>query len=306
MKLRQGIVACAVGALAFGMLTQGPASAAPALDAPSAGATAEKPSGRALVRIDTGKAITKLRSDGTYRISVPKGAYIGWMGEVDGLGGRIGTFTPNGLVGAWKRMGHQDGRRTVATITWMKSGAEHPTFRPVKLGKPHFGSDGLLTFVARVPKGMGGLPRKLVDFSININRAQATPRDWYFPTAGPLIALDATHNVQGFLTSETGGEGQWTGTDDGSRSPCQEVTGIPDIGEAYILQDILCAGLIIHAVNDDGDQSFLQLLEDGSLNVAASFSYDDGSTTQGAAGAAPRAGAFLQFWATLIYCAGHC
>ena len=302
VKLRQGIVACAVGALAFGMLTQGPASAAPALDAPSAGATAERPSGKAWVRIDTGDARTKLRSDGTYRISVPKGAYIGWMGEVDGLGPRIGTFTPKALVAGWLKMGHQDGKRAVATLTWMKSGAETPTFLPVKLGKPHFAADsGLLTFVAKLPKGKSKLPSKLVDFTINVHRVQSTPR--IYPVNGSPIALDATHDVMGVVMSETTGQAQWTGTDGGTRSQCQEYTDIPTIGQHGLAQDILCAGLIIHAVQPDGTGSFLELLEDGTVNMSASFSYEDGSAPQGTAGADPRQWTPFCIWATLIYLA---
>lgn len=51
MKLRIGLAALAAGALALGLVAPGVATAAP---------KAEKPSGKALVRIDTGIAITKV------------------------------------------------------------------------------------------------------------------------------------------------------------------------------------------------------------------------------------------------------
>ncbi len=55
----------------------------------------EKSSGQALVRIATGTAIAKEKSKGRYRIIVPSGPTIGWTGEVEGKGSRVGIFTPN-------------------------------------------------------------------------------------------------------------------------------------------------------------------------------------------------------------------
>lgn len=284
MKLRIGLTALAAGALALGLVVPGAATAAPDVTP-----QAEKPSGKALVRIDTGVAITKEQAKGTYRIVVPTDAFIGWMGEANGRG-RVGEFSPKALVGAWATLGHSDGSRAEATLTWVKKGETKPTFRLANLEKPRISAAGKLTFIAKVE---GKLPKNMHGFSINISRPAPAPR---YPVPGAILYLDATHQVQAWVENEAGdGYVAWTGTD-GSRSECSEQTGFSGPGVFPLDGDIVCAGLIIAKVLADGTPSYVEVTEGGQVNVSASYSYVDDATTQGASA---RAGIFFEFFYVL-------
>lgn len=285
MKLRIGLAAIAAGALALGLVVPGAATAAPDVTP-----QAEKPSGKALVRIDTGVAITKEQSKGTYRIVVPADAVIDWMGEANGRG-RIGEFSPKALVGAWAKLGHSDGNPAKATVTWVKKGETKPTFRLATLEKPRISDAGKLTFIAKVE---GKLPKNMNGFSINISRPAQAPR---FPLGGPVFDLDGTHQVQAWIENEAGeGYVAWTGTD-GSRSQCSEQTGFTGPGVFPLDGDIVCAGLIIAKVLSDGTPSYVEVTEDGQVNVSTAYGYEDGSAPQGAE---PRTGILLTFFALMM------
>lgn len=286
MKIRIGLAALAAGALALGLVVPGAATAAPDVTP-----KAEKPSGKALVRIDTGVAITKEQSKGSYRIVVPTGAFIGWMGEVSGKGPRVGNFSPKALVGAWATLGHSDSNRATATLTWVKKGETKPTFVAATLEKPRISDAGKLTFIAKVERK---LPKNMNGFTININRAAPTVR---YPIPGAILYLDAYHQAQGYQTTESGdGYVAWTGTD-GSRSECSEQTDFSGPGTYPIAEDIVCAGLIISHVLADGTQSTVEVTEDGQVNVSTAYGYEDGATTQGAE---PRQGVLLTFFALMM------
>ena len=283
MRIKIGLAALAAGALALGLVAPGSATAAPKV---------EKPSGKALVRIDTGVAITKEQSKGTYRIVVPTGAFIGWMGEVQGKGPRVGNFSPKALVGAWATLGHSDSNRATATLTWVKKGESKPTFVAATLEKPRISEAGKLTFIAKLDRK---LPKNMKDFTININRAAPTPR---FSVPGAILYLDAMHQAQGWQTTEAGdGYVAWSGTDD-SGSVCSEQTPFEGPGTYPIAEDIVCAGLIISHVLADGTQSTVEVTEDGQVNVSASYGYEDGSTTQSAQS---RSILFLPFYVLMMW-----
>ena len=234
---------------------------------------------------------TKEQSKGTYRIVVPTGAFIGWMGEVSGKGPRIGNFSPKALVGAWGTLGHSDSNRATATLTWVKKGETKPTFIAATLEKPGISDAGKLTFIAKVERK---LPKNMNGFTININRAAPTVR---FPIPGAILYLDATHQAQGYQTTEAGdGYVAWSGTD-GSRSECSEQTPFEGPGTYPIADDIVCAGLIISRVLADGTPSTVEVTEDGQVNVSTAYGYEDGATTQGAE---PRAGVLLTFFALMM------
>ena len=281
MKVRIGLAALAAGALALGLVAPGAATAAP---------QAEKPSGKALVRIDTGVAITKEQSKGTYRIVVPTGAFIGWMGEANGRG-RVGEFSPKALVGAWAKLGHSDSNPAEATLTWVKKGETKPTFRLATLEKPRISEAGKLTFIAKLE---GKLPKNMNGFSINISRPAPTVR---YPVQGPPFYLDATHLVQAWLISNLyDGYIVWSGSS-AARSECSEQTDFPGTGTHPIVDVIYCADLVISNVLADGTPSYVEVTEDGQVNVAASYGYVDDATTQGAG---TRAHYLLEFFYTLV------
>ena len=184
MKSRVGLVAIAVGAVVLGLLAPGAVSAAP---------KAEKPSGEALVHIDGGTAYAKKKTKGEYRIVVPDGAQIDWMGEVEGKGTRVGTFTPKALIAGWARMGHRDGSKAATTVTWKNPGDEVETFLQVYLAKPRINSDGQMTFLAST-LAKAPLPQKLDNFSINV-RIASDPTTRAFTVSGPYIYLDSAQTT---------------------------------------------------------------------------------------------------------------
>lgn len=184
MKARLGLVALASVAIAMGLLAPGAASAVP---------KAEKPSGKALVHIDGGTAYAKKKAKGQYRIFVPDGAQIDWMGEVEGKGTRVGTFTHKALVAGWTRMGHREGSKAKTTVTWKNPGDKVETFVQVYMEKPRINSDGQLTFLlstlAKAP-----LPQKLENFSINVSIASDTTSR-SFTVFGPNLYFDSAQTT---------------------------------------------------------------------------------------------------------------
>jgi hypothetical protein len=290
MKVRIGLAGLATGALAFGLLVApGAATAAPT----DVTISAEKPSGKALVRVYKGTAMTKEVSKGTYRITVPVDAQIGWLGEVQGKGTRIGSFTPKALVAGWARLGHSDTGRTTATLAWTRKGADKPVMLLSSITKPQINSGGKLVFTAKID---GRLPKNMKDFSININRASGTPR---FPIPGAIIAIVESLSYQATLTSDTAGDVTWTGSD-GSRSECTEVLDFDGEGEHPIGQDIVCAGMIISGLLPDGTPSYVELV-DGQVNANTAYGYVDDPSTQGASARVVPLFAFMQVLLDLTY-----
>ena len=160
-----------------------------------------QPSGQALVRIDGGTAYTKDLGKGKYRVFVPDGASIMWLGEVGTKGTHSGTFTPKALVAGWARLGQREGAKALTTLTWGEGAGDVSTL--ALLAKPRINADGQLTFVTR-PVGWS-LPKQMVDFSINIARADMgngpATRDW--STTFKAWEIDATAFVQATVTNNT-------------------------------------------------------------------------------------------------------
>lgn len=187
MRARWGMAAVVGGALVIGLVP--PAVAQAQAPAPLTGSiVAAAPAGQALVRIDGGTAYARQKSHRQYRVVVPQGAAIQWYGEVAGGRTAVGTFSPRALVAGWVKLGHRDGRSALTTLTWVTAGASTPTFRQANLSKPRINSDGQVTFLADLT--LGGLPRKMPAFTVNINRAKTgpTPR---FTVSGPNIYIDS-------------------------------------------------------------------------------------------------------------------
>lgn len=112
MKSRTALTAiAALAVLAVGLTAPVTAQAAP-----------KRPDGAALVRIDGGTAYAKKLSERKYRIVVPQGVSIRWMGPVKGRT-TTGTFTPKALIAGWKALGHADGRKAFTTLGWTEKGS---------------------------------------------------------------------------------------------------------------------------------------------------------------------------------------
>ena len=186
MNVRLGIVVLATGALALGMLAPGAVNATP----PSTTSSAEKPSGKAMVNIDGGTGYAERKSKGVYRVAIPEGAEINWMGDVEGKGTRVGTFRPKAFVAAWERMGHRDGSRASTTVTWKNAGDKVETFRQVTVDAPRINAKGQITFVVTTI-GKLALPAKMQNFSLNIGIASG-PAPRAFTVFGPDIYFDST------------------------------------------------------------------------------------------------------------------
>lgn len=290
MKARIGLAVISAGALALGLLASGAAATA----APSA----QKPSGKAIVRIDKGTATTKELSRGTYRIVVPKNVFIGWLGEVEGKGNQVGTFTPKALVAGWARLGHSNANPATATLTWVKKGTDSEKFRLASLRNPVLTADGKVAFTAKVE---GKLPQDMRKFSINVNRAATAPRTDY-PVDGPQIEIAEGVVIQGILTAYLEmllkwlAGGQVSGAQ--GRSACDQEFEFSGAGTHNLAEDILCAGLLINDVSGTGYQGYVELT-DTQVNVSTTYTPVDGTSTQGAQGrdATPEA---LKFAATIL------
>jgi hypothetical protein len=249
-------------ALAFGaLMAPAMASARP----PEMSAFVTKPSGDAIVRIDMGDASARAQSQGRYRIVVPQGANIRWMGEVQRKGTRIGSFSPRALVGGWARLGHSNDRQASATLTWREKGASTPTFRVATLESPRLTGDGRLAFTAKVE---GALPRTMVGFTININRPGSAPR---VPGGGASIAITQTVSVQAVLTSKKSGYVAWSSRP-GNDSACADTLPFDGQGQHPLEVDILCGGLVISKTLEDGSPSYVELV-DGQVNLVASYRF---------------------------------
>jgi hypothetical protein len=178
LRLSTGL-ACAV--IAVSPLTMAVPAASQAAPAPAEAkpVAASAPSGKALVRIDGGKAFAKKMDNHAYRLALPGGANILWLGEVAGRGLDVGTFTDAALVKGWQRLGHRPGASVPATLTWKTKGEKFPTALQVRVSNPRVASDGTLVFTARTVGSGQVIPAKLADFSLNITRGQeATPRGY--------------------------------------------------------------------------------------------------------------------------------
>jgi len=291
MKIRIALAGLATGALALGLLVApGAATAAPV--APAAQPRAEKPSGEAFVRIDKGAAKATEISKGSYRIVVPRGADIGWLGNVTGKGPRIGAYTPKALIAGWSRLGNADPNRATATLTWNNTGADRSIVRAVTFKAPRVDSKGQLVFVAKVE---GKLPKSLRNFSINVYPTEPSPRSDTDPQYGPLIIIAGLVYMQAVLTGENAGRVEWwpiTGTrSDACGTVDFDATGV------HPIEDIVCAGLIISSQQVDGTESQVDVTGT-QVNGEMAYGYvDDDASTQGAK---PRLGMLIALTAQLL------
>lgn len=171
------------------------------------------PSGKALVRIEGGTAYTKQSGKRSYKVFMPNGSRIRWVGEVNGKGFRAGSFSGRGLAKGWSRLGHRQGVGVVSTLMWSKGG------ELVLVSDPRVNAEGSLVVTARTG---GPLPRKLPAFSLNINRAANTPR---YPVYFDAVQLSGTLVAK----ASAGGDFSWTvvlGQKDsqGNVTPCTSST----------------------------------------------------------------------------------
>lgn len=204
MRIRPMSIVAATGLLSLGLVAVPVAQAAtPAT--PSAPTAAAKPDGQALIRIDGGTAYSKKTDKKEYRIIVPEGASVAWLGDVKGTT-TSGTFTPKALIAGWKAMGYADGKKAVTTIGWTDAATKRPIYATVSVAKPRINSKGQMTFLANTYRWT--LPATMANFNINISWAHPTtpaPR-WSTPTFAAFnidSATSPTATVQATLSSST-------------------------------------------------------------------------------------------------------
>lgn len=195
MKARMTTAALSAGLMGFALLAPAAAQAAPS-----------KPDGQAFVRVEGGTAYTAKKSSKEYRVVVPDGVDISWMGVVNGRT-RVGAFTSSTLVDSWKRLGFRDGKRALTTVSWQMPGAKTPSNVLVRLTNPRINADGQLTFLAYSKHTV--LPKELPGFSINIAMAQpfarAQTRDTSFaaftinPDGSSAVAVTESQNTTAYI-----------------------------------------------------------------------------------------------------------
>ena len=205
-------VLAALGVMSLGLVTPGVSQAA-----------RSTPDGQALVRIDGGTAYAKKKSKSEYRIVMPQGASITWMGEVKGRT-TTGKFTGKALVAGWKKMGHSNGTKASTTLTWMAPGVDQLSSALVKVGKPKINSDGLVTFLAITRDTP--LPRAMENFSLNVYWAKPSPvstRGSYpvnFTTFNIDSPTNPTATVQAQLQNQGSASVTFTGINTSPAATC--------------------------------------------------------------------------------------
>ena len=229
MKARWTLVGLAAGALTLGLLAPVAASGAPAADT-TAAPVAVKPDGQALIYIAGGTARAEKTGRLRYRIVIPAGPEISWLGMRGGEG-RVGTFTPKALVAAWLGMGYRDGKKAVATLSWGDTGEKRRANHVLAvLQAPRLTKDGSLVFQARTI--VKQLPQALKDLDVNVSRAsrpqmpstrvEPPPNsdDSWTRTFAP-IAIDAngTAAVQAVVSNDSVADVLWPATTD--PNPCR-------------------------------------------------------------------------------------
>lgn len=229
MKAHWTLVGLAAGTLALGLLAPVAASGAPTVDVPAASAGV-KPDGEALIYIAGGVARAEKTGRLRYRIVIPAGAEINWLGMRGGEG-RVGTFTSKALVAAWSGMGYRDGKKAVATLSWGASGEKRRANHVLAvLRAPRLTKDGSLVFQARTI--VEELPRTLKYLDVNVSRATRpqvpsmrveppTSSDDSWTTTFAPVAIDAngTAAVQAVVSNDSVADVLWPATTD--PNPCR-------------------------------------------------------------------------------------
>ena len=277
MKSRLGLVGMAGAAIALGLLAPSVVNAAPKI---------EKPSGQALVRIDGGTAYAKKQSKREYRIVAPDGASISWLGEVSGKGTRTGTFNPKVLVAGWTRLGFRDGARAFATLTWAEAGSPRPAVRAATLWSPRVNADGQLTFLAKVTGGP--LPKQMVDFSINIARAETRMRTQSrstWTTVFPVIPIDSSFGLQATVSDNpmTPPTVAWPASS-GPANPCRSPISLGTNTDYTVFPGFPCGDGTVKDKDKDGNPNALEYVAPGygsiynQLTVYFTFQVTNGSS----------------------------
>ena len=276
MNSRSVLVVLASGALALGL-------SAPAVQA----APAEKPSGSAMVRIDGGTAYAKQKAKGEYRIVLPQGISIDWMGQVTGKGMRTGTFTPKALVAGWAKLGHSEKTGALTTLTWSSTGKGTPSYVISYLSKPRMNTEGQVTFIAKT-QNRRALPSKLLNFSINVTMASgASARS--FSLYGPNIMLDSNPSTLTWMyptiTDVSTAIVNWVYLD--SSHTCRQGLAVVGNAKASITAAFACGSLTINATTTDGVGSYAQITVPGSSQTAQGSLFVSYSVTPKGSGAKP-------------------
>lgn len=248
MKSRLVVLALLTGGLTLSILSSAPGGAAPP--------AAEKPSAGALINIKGGTAITKKVADGEYRIFLPQGVTIAWMGEVEGEGTRTGTMGRKGLVAGWAALGHRNGTHTQATVTWEKEGSPLPLYRSVYIAKPRINPEGKLTFLAKTQLG-APLPKTMANFSLNISLSvQPEPRSYSVFGANQYFDGTQATWVNATVTDVNKALAYWVNGD--PTKPCSTLL-LAGNGQFPLPSSFTCGGFTIGTTTSDGKASYGQI-----------------------------------------------
>ena len=242
MKTRLCMAALASGALAFAFV--GPIAHA----APQA---AEQPAARAYVRVDGGTAYAKKTSKHEYRIVMPKGAEVTWLGPVASGATHAGTFTKKGLIAGWTRLGYAS-RPAGATLMWGRDGNRPPETRSATVSKPRINADGQLTFVAKVK---GTLPPAMSDFSINLAPGSSGRQSRYPVQLGSWYIDNTAAYVNVKATGDSDATVHWSCSTARPDISLSKSTSVLEVN----LQGFACGDVTVNGHTPDGDFSAVWL-----------------------------------------------
>lgn len=237
------IPALATAALLAGLLTPAGAQAAPGGDRPDAGT----PAGKALVHVEAGHGSALKKGPREYRLVLSRRATITWLGETATGHPGIGTFTQQGLVAGWHRLGHLT--KPWATITWRDRGAPRPTFTLARVSAPRLDRHGRLVFRATSDKR---LPSDLRQATVSIRRASVTPRSYPLEFSRLTVTSDVGMHLT--ATSDTSATLDFDLYDDGAWGSCSTPSAI-EMSSPVPVQYVqgTCGDVVFEPTDSDGN-----------------------------------------------------
>ena len=242
MKARLCLAALASAALALGFI--GPVALA-------AQQAAEQPAARAYVRVDGGTAYAKKQAKREYRIVMPKGADVTWLGPVTSGATHAGSFTKKGLIAGWTRLGYAS-KPAEATLMWGRVGNRPPETRTATVSKPRINADGQLTFVAKVK---GTLPAEMSDFSINLAPGSDGRQSRYPVQLGSWYIDNTTAYVNVKATGDSDATVHWSCSSTRPDIALSKSTSVLAVN----LQGFACGDITVNGHTPDGDYSAVWL-----------------------------------------------
>jgi len=167
----------------------------------AAEASAERPVGNVVIRVNGFTARAVEAGTNRFRMILPKRSSIQWLGATATRDVAIGDISAGRLAQAWQSFGHRRTAGVVSTLTWRANG-QMTQWASARVSNPRLNSRGQLVFTVR---STTALPAKMPRYTVNISRAAQTTRS--FPVTGPAVQLSGSVFAQSIGQSATSSTG---------------------------------------------------------------------------------------------------